>query len=178
MIGARRTACAAAVLASAALVAVAAAWAAISPTYTVAGVEVAVTPQEGTFVGVGTGSTGDKLVWKAVVGHTPLSTDPASPATVTGGSLTAASLFEDTITPLTGTFTGGTITFDPALSSSTACGKQVFDVSGTLALAGGSSTGTGSFDVLLTHHRVSLFGRCITFAASVHGAPGLGVSLS
>ena len=176
MIGARRSLVVA--VGAAALVAVAAvaAWAAISPTYTVAGIEVAATPLEGTFVGAGTGSSGDKLVWKTVVGHTPLSTNPATPATITGGSLVAASYFDGALTPLTGTFTGGTVTFDPALSSGAACGTQVFEVSGRLAVASGASTGTGSFDVNLTHYRVSLFGRCITFAATVRGAPGLSLS--
>jgi hypothetical protein len=143
----------------------------------VAGVEVAATPVQGTFVGAGTGSTGDRLAWKAVVVHTPLGTDPAAPATITGGTLAAASFFEGAVTGLTGTFTGGTVTYDPALSSSAACGIQVFHVSGSLALASGSSSGTGSFHVLLTHYRTTIFGRCITFAATVKGAPGLTVSL-
>jgi hypothetical protein len=176
MFGARRSLVAALVAATALVVAGAVA-AAISPSYNVVGVEVAVTPTEGTFVGTGIGSTGDKLAWKAIVGHTLLSTDPLAPATITGGSLAALSVAPGSVDTLTGTFTGGKVTYNQALSSSAPCGNQVFDVAGSLALASGSSTGTGTFEVLLTHHRATIFGRCITFAATVRGAPGLTVSI-
>jgi hypothetical protein len=151
--------------------------AAISSTYVVSGVEVAATSTEGTFVGTGAGSGGDNLLWKAVVDHTPLSSNPATPAAITGGSLAATSYGNGSLTTLAGVFTGGSVTYDAALSSSSPCGNQVYDVAGALALASGSSTGTGTFDVYLTHYRVFLFGRCITYAATVKGAPGLGVSL-
>jgi hypothetical protein len=167
----------AAVATAAALLVLGAAWAAVSPTYTVSGFEVAATSVEGTFVGTGSGSGGDNLIWRAVVAHTPVSTNPATPAAITGGSLVAVSYGPGSISTLTGTFTGGTVTYNPALSSSAACGVQVFNVSGNLALAAGAQTGTGTFQVFLTHYRASLFGRCVTFAATVRGAPGLTASL-
>jgi hypothetical protein len=159
-------------LASAALLVTAVAAAAISPSYNVVGVETAFTPMQGTFVGTGLGSGGDGLIWKAVVDHTALSTDPATPASITGGTLAALSFEAGERVPFGGTFTGGTITYDPARSSPAACGNQVYDVDGTLAL----DVGTGAFSVFLTHHRVRLFGRCITFAASVVGVPGLTIT--
>jgi hypothetical protein len=160
-----------------ALVAAGAGASAISSAYSVTGVEVAATSVEGTFVGTGAGTGGDTLLWKAVVDHTPLSTNPASPATITGGSLAATSLGASGLATLSGSFTGGTVAYDPARSSSAPCGNQVYDVTGNLALASGSSTGTGTFQVYLTHYRISFFGSCITFAASVTGTPGLLVSL-
>jgi hypothetical protein len=163
----------AAALASVALV-VAVAAAAISPSYDVVGIETAVTPTQGTFVGTGLGSGGDGLIWKAVVDHTALSTNPSAPASITGGTLAALSFQNGERLPFGGVFTGGTVTYDPARSSSAACGNQVFDVEGTLAL----DVGTGAFSVYLTHYRVRLFGRCITFAASVAGAPGLTITPS
>jgi hypothetical protein len=148
-------------LAAAALVVTGIAAAAISSTYAVAGIEVAATSTQGTFVGSGAGSGGDKLVWKAVVDHTPLGPN----ATITGGSLAALS-HGDGLSTLTGTFTGGTVTL---VVSGLPCGNQVYDVDGTLDLASGDAVGTGTFDAQLTHYRVSLFGRCITFAATVRG---------
>ena len=164
-------------LAAAALVVPGAAGAALSPAYAVTGVEVGVTPTEGTFVGSGTGSGGDRLAWKAVVEHTALSTNPATPAAIIpGGSLTALSFGTGGPAPLTGVFTGGTITYDTARSSPAACGNQVYDVAGNLALASDAATGSGQFNVYLTHFRIALFGQCITYGATVTGAPGLTLS--
>ncbi|HZQ03352.1 MAG TPA: hypothetical protein VFA88_04950 [Gaiellaceae bacterium] len=145
---------------------------AVSPSYEVNGVEVAATSTEGTFVGSGTGSSGDSLFWTAVVDHTPLSPS----ATVTGGSLTALSYGDGSLSALTGRFTGGTVTYDTARSSPAPCGNQVFDVVGRLALTSGSAAGTGAFQVYLTHYRLSVLGTCVTYAASVRGAPGLTTS--
>ena len=158
-------------LACAAVLVTAVAAAAISPSYNVFGIETAATATQGTFVGTGLGTGGDGLIWRAVVDHTALSTNPATPAAITGGTLAAVS-FGDVRTPFNGTFTGGTVTYDPARSSSAACGNQVYDVDGTLALG----VGTGAFSVYLTHYRAQLFGRCITLAASVAGAPGLTIT--
>ena len=163
-------------LAAAALLAAGTAAAAISPSYAVTGIEVAATSTQGTFVGTGTGSGGDRLAWSAVVVHTVLSTNPATPATITGGSLNALSYGTGSPAALTGTFTGGTVTYDAALSSPAACGNQVYDVAGSLALASGGVTGTGTFTVLLTHYRIALLGRCVTIGATVTGAPGLTVT--
>jgi hypothetical protein len=142
----------------------------------VTGLEVAATSTQGTFVGTGTGTTGDTLAWSAVVQHTVLSTNPATPATITGGSLNALSVGGGAAATLSGTFTGGTVTYDATLSSPAACGNQVYDVRGTLAVSGGGVTGIGLFQVTLTHFRISLLGRCVTIGASVAGAPGLAIA--
>jgi hypothetical protein len=164
-------------IAAAVLVVAGAAGAAVSSQYAVTGVEVAATSTEGTFIGSGRGSGGDQLAWKTVVDHTQLSTNPATPAAITGGSLTAVSFGNGSLDTLTGTFTGGSVTYDTARSSPAPCGNQVYDVAGNLALASGAATGTGTFSVYLTHYRIALFGRCVTVGATVSGTPGLTVSL-
>jgi hypothetical protein len=174
MFGTRRAVVAVGVTA-AALLAVSIGSAATSPTYTVTGVEVTATSLEGTFVGTGAGSGGDNLVWRGVVDHDPLSTD--APAGITGGSLAALSFGAGSLSTLTGVFTGGTVTYDTGLSSTAPCGNQVYDVAGSLALTSGSSTGTGTFQVYLTHYRIAFLGRCLTYRATVSGAPGLTISL-
>jgi hypothetical protein len=162
---------------AAALLVAGTAGAALSSTFNVTGVEIAATSTEGTFVGAGSGDGGDTLLWKTVVDHTPLGTNPATPATITGGSLSAESAQDGELTILAGVFTGGSVTYDAARSSTAPCGNQVYDVSGNLALTSDGATGTGRFSVLLTHYRIALFGRCITYGASVTGPQGLTVSI-
>ncbi len=137
----------------------------LSPSYNVAGTEIAFTPTQGAFVGIGLGSTGDKAVWKAVVDHTPLSPN----AVITGGTLVLTSRDRaGQIVPLTASFTGGAVTLvDPGIP----CGNQRFSVAGLLGnvTTPKSTGGTGSFTVLLTHYRAFLLGACRTYAASVVG---------
>jgi hypothetical protein len=137
-----------------------------STTFQVEGAEIAFTSTRGTFVGRGLGNAGDRSAWKAVVDHTPLSSLPAA---ITGGRFTMASLGPTaTADFVTGTFTGGTIAvINPGLG----CTNQTFDVSGDLGsvATSTSSGGSGSFDVVLTHYRVRLFGRCVSYAATVSG---------
>jgi len=150
---------------TAAALAVPAAVSAASSSYAVSGLEIAATSTQGTFVGTGTGSGGDRLAWRAVVEHTQLSLDPASPAVITGGTLTGVTYGSGSLATLTGAFTGGTVTYDTSRSSPASCSTQVFEVDGDLAL----STGPGSFEATLTHYRLNLLGRCITIGASVIG---------
>jgi hypothetical protein len=138
-----------------------------STTFQIRGAEVAFTSTRGTFVGYGSGNASEGSAWKAVVDHTPLSSQPAS---ITGGRFTMGTL---TLAPsadfVSGAFTEGTITeTNPGID----CTKQTFRVSGTLADVSTSTTsgGTGLFDVVLTHHRSSFFGRCVTYAATVSGS--------
>ena len=138
-----------------------------SKTFQIKGVELAFTSTRATFVGYGEGSASEGSAWKAVVDHTPLSSQPAS---ITGGRFSMGTL---SLAPsadfAVGTFTGGTITeVDPGVG----CTKQTFRVSGTAGNVSTSTTsgGSGVFDVLLTHHRSSFFGNCVTYAATVKGS--------
>jgi hypothetical protein len=67
-----------------------------------------------------------------------------------------------------GAFTGGTIN---VVNAGPGCTNQTFAISGALgSVATSTSTGgSGLFNVLLTHHRLRLFGNCVTYAATVAG---------
>jgi hypothetical protein len=71
---------------------------------------------------------------------------------------------------VTGTLThhGGTIT---TLSTGGGCTNQQYLVRDTLQEVATSTTsgGTGSMSVVLTHYRISLFGRCVIYKARVAG---------
>lgn len=140
-----------------------------SATFEIKGAEIAFTSTRGTFVGYGRGDASEGSAWEAVVDHTPLSSQTVS---VTGGrfSMGTASL-APSVDFVVGNFTGGTIT---ETNPGTGCTKQTFRVSGTLGDVSTSTTsgGTGRFDVVLTHHRLSFFGDCVTYAATVSGSAG------
>lgn len=138
-----------------------------SETFDIQGAEIAFTSTRGTFIGYGEGSANEGSAWKAVVDHTPLSSQPV---VITGGrfSMGTASL-APSADFVVGAFTGGTITeINPGIG----CTKQTFRVSGTVGNVSTSTTsgGTGLFDVVLSHHRMSVFGRCVTYAATVSGS--------
>jgi hypothetical protein len=138
-----------------------------STTFQIRGAEIAFTSTRGTFVGYGSGNADEGSAWKAVVDHTPLSSQPAS---ITGGRFSMGTV---SLAPsadfVVGTFTGGTIT---TINPGIGCTKQTFRVSGTVGNVSTSTTsgGTGLFDVVLTHHRMSVFGNCVTYAATVSGS--------
>jgi hypothetical protein len=69
---------------------------------------------------------------------------------------------------VTGTFDGGTIT---TLSTGPNCTNQRFLVEGTLRDVATTTTsgGSGDFSAVLTHFRISLFGRCVIYSARVAG---------
>ena len=144
--------------------------AAASPSYSLGGL-VASSGQFGaTFFGAGNGSAGDKLLLNVAIEHTGLPTDPEVPADVTGGTLSGKSLGRGGVGALEGTFIGGIVTLNAALSSRAACGDRVFDVLGNLAM----QSGTGTLRVQITEKRRALpGGRCLSFPASAEGAPGL-----
>jgi hypothetical protein len=158
-------------LATAALLVTGIAAAAISPTYNVTGFVTAATSTHGSLAGTGSGSGGDRLVWGAEVDYTALSTDPAAPAAITGGTFSATSRGggRGGAVQLAGQFTGGTVTYDSALSSRATCGTQVYDVDATLAFEGW----TGTFSAQITQRQLRLFGRCFTILVTVSGQPGL-----
>ena len=139
-----------------------------STTFRITGFEYAFTQTVGFFAGSGTGNAGDRAVWNTSVQHDPLGSVPTY---VNGGSVqmttrSAAGRLDF----VTGTLVnhGGTITtIDPGAG----CTNQRFLVTGTLTDVATSTTagGTGSFSVTLTHFRTPLFGRCVTYSASVAG---------
>ena len=126
-------------------------------TYAISGVEYAATSTEGKFAGVAV-ATDDFGTWLAVVDHTVLSDGTA---TITSGTFS----YDGQIRDVQGVFTGGSLT---QTGGSSGCGKETFAVDGTLALAVPAG-GTGLFRATLTHFRKVLFGRCITYAATVKG---------
>jgi hypothetical protein len=138
-----------------------------SASFEIKGVEIAFTSTRGTFVGYGRGGASEGSAWKAVVDHTPLSSQPVS---ITGGrfSMGTASL-APSADFVVGTFTGGTIT---ETNPGTGCTKQTFRVFGTVGDVSTSTTsgGTGRFEVVLTHHRARFFGECVAYAATVSGS--------
>jgi hypothetical protein len=139
-----------------------AASAAISGSYAIRGVEIAATSTQGTFVGSATGTAGDHAGWRATVVHQQLSSSCLASATgcaITGGTFELAN---DQLDLLRGAFTGGGVKL---LYQAPGCGVQLFRVTGTVL----TPLGLGSFDVVLTHHRVSFFG-CRTVGADVAGS--------
>lgn len=128
--------------------------------YRVAGTEIAFTSTEGQFVGYASGGAG-LGAFDVVVDHTAL----PPPASITGGTFTMDVLQRGlTVRQISGMFSnGGTIA---SLSSGAGCTNQTFSVEGDVSLSGG---GSGSFDVTLTHHRIPLFGSCVTYAGTIAG---------
>ena len=163
---------AAVALAAAATLAVpmSAAAAPTSTSFAVRGFEYAFTPTVGFFAGTATGNAGDRGTWNTYVEHDQLGSPP--PIHVTGGSFWMATRSPSgTFDWVTGTFVheGGEITtIDPGAN----CTNQRYLVTGALENVTTSTTtgGTGEFSVTLTHYRTLLFGRCVTYSASVVGS--------
>ena len=141
----------------------------VSSSYTVAGIETSIpTNNTSTFAGAASGSGGDVAVWKASVMHQALSNCPFGSGTscsITGGTFALAS---SDGSKLTGTFTSdGKVT---PLTQAPGCGTQTFGVSGSLA----TTSGPAAFSATLTHYRLSLFGTCIPYFATIRGSFTLG----
>jgi hypothetical protein len=128
------------------------------------GSEVSATSTQGVFTGWASGDLPG--LWSATVDHTVLSPD----AMVTGGTFTLTTSLNGTATVVGGVVTGGSvIRLNPG---STGCVNQYYAV--TLLLgsvgAGGSGTGSGTFVGTLVHRRTSVFGVCVTYAATIGGS--------
>jgi hypothetical protein len=142
--------------------------AAATYTDTVVGAEIAFTSTQGTFVGKATGQLPG--AWRAVVNHTPLSPN----ADITGGSFVLWTVLNGAPARITGNF-------DPDVPADSdeivrtnpgaGCTNETYAVADDLVnvAVNGSGSGTGSFTVQLTHHRIALFGRCFTYSATVAG---------
>jgi hypothetical protein len=124
------------------------------------------TSTDGRFAGYATGEIPG--AWNANVQHTPLCLSCTPTATITGGSFSLAT----TYFLATGSFTGGTV---QVINRGANCTNQTFDVEGALGNVGRwhAGSGTGLFSAILTHYRHSVFGVCITYAATVNGTLSL-----
>jgi hypothetical protein len=129
------------------------------------GVEVYATSTQGVFTGTAGGSLPG--AWTASVDHTVL--DPG--ATIVGGSLHLATVLGSLPAVVTATFApGGSVT---QVAGSGSCGDQTYAVADWLdgvGVVGRSDVGHGSFSATLTHYRLSFFGSCITYGATITGA--------
>lgn len=144
----------------------AAAIAAPAPSDSVSGLEYAATSAQGRFVGIASGALPG--AWSVTVDHTPLSASAA----ITGGDFHLATRLDGTLTAVTGDFTAGTVR---QLSGFTGCVDQRYAVHGILDKVGSGAArrGTGTFTAMLTHYRTTIFGRCLTYSASVRGSLSL-----
>jgi hypothetical protein len=134
--------------------------AATDVTYGLAGSEISATSSTGVFIGAAAASD-DIGVWRVTVVHGALPTTVGSSAAVVGGSFALNGHLRD----LAGAVTGGSIT----LLTTSSCGKQTYSVGGSVAVSQGGS-GTAAFAAVLTHYRIRVWGRCITYGATVKGA--------
>jgi hypothetical protein len=133
--------------------------------FTISGTEVSATSTTGRFVGAASGSA--LGTWYAEVNHDPLGASPA--AIRPGGSFGMALDQAEPAYVVSGQFSGGTITVD---NPGRNCTNQVYTVNGDLRNV--SVTGTGHVAATLTHHRRSVLGRCLLYAATVSGTVTLG----
>jgi hypothetical protein len=154
------------VAAGALVTSTAAAAAPASTSFAVTGSEYAFTSTVGYFAGTGIGNRGDTGLWNTQVVHDPLGSTPTH---VNGGSFTMATKSPaGSLDAVNGDFVGGEIDIrNPGLG----CTNQQYAVSGNLANVSTLTTsgGSGTFSVLLTHFRASIFGFCITYRATVAG---------
>ena len=136
----------------------------LSPAYAVSGIETSIpTNNTSTFGGTAFGTGGDAALWQASVQHQALSNCPFGTSTscaITGGSFSLSS-FDGA--KLTGRFVSGAV---KPVSQQAGCGKQVFAVTGSLA----TTAGPAAFAATLTHYRVSIFGTCIPYFATITGS--------
>jgi hypothetical protein len=128
--------------------------------FSISGTEVSATSTTGRFVGTASGSA--LGTWYAEVVHDPLGASPA--AIRLGGSFGMALAQAEPAYVVSGQFSGGAIT---VLDSGARCTNQVYRVDGRLRNV--SVTGTGHVVATLTHHRRSILGRCLLYAATVGG---------
>jgi hypothetical protein len=148
----------------------------------VSGFEMYATSTEGRFSGTATGQGQNGLwgAWSIVVDHTTL--DPCGQAStvpcawVTGGSF-ALAVTSPTVEYVTGTFNPQDRLSVPGadgisvLQAGWNCTTQEFKITDGLSHVGTGSqpSGSGRFVGYLWHHRHWVFGRCLTYAATVQG---------
>lgn len=152
------------------LVATPSAVAAQSYSDTISGYEYAFTSTDGKFAGNASGSLPG--AWNADVQHTKLCLSCTPTATITGGSFSLATTHNGAPAVVSGAFVGGTV---QVTNRGAGCTNQTFVVHGILGHVGWWTRGSGSgtFNVTLTHYRHSIFGRCVSYSASVRGTLAL-----
>jgi hypothetical protein len=132
----------------------------------ITGAEYYATSTDGKFAGAATGDLPG--TWLADVQHAPLASTTVN---ITGGTLDVYTVVKGHGAKVVGNFADtGTITPTSGFGS---CGTQTFSVTGPLndvGVSGQPDIGSGIFQVTLTHYQFSLFGTCITYAASVTGS--------
>jgi len=117
----------------------------------VVGTEVPpISSTRGTFVGASQGPVG---AWRIQIRHEALRTGPT--VAITGGSLLIGLR---TGTALRSSVVGGSVS---VTNRGARCATQVYAVHVQLA--------AGTFDGTLMHHRRSLFGHCVIYAATISG---------
>ncbi len=119
---------------------------------------VPVSSTRGTFVGVARGQL--PAAWRGQITHERLSTGPT--VAITGGSFVLLTRSGHTVR---GSVTGGTVSVTDLGSH---CTDQTYEVTASLS--------NGSFDGTLTHHRRSIFGRCLIYAATIDARAVFNVS--
>jgi hypothetical protein len=146
--------------------------AAAAQTYsdTIRGYEYAFTSTDGRFAGTASGALPGS--WNADVRHTPLCLSCTPTATITGGAFSLATVHNGLPAFISGAFVGGTVQVTNVGSN---CSNQTFAVNGILGNVGwwSSGSGSGAFRATLTHYRRAIFGRCVTYGASVRGTLSL-----
>jgi hypothetical protein len=126
--------------------------AASSYTDRVTGVEVPpISSTRGTFTGVAVGWLPGP--WRVQIEHQPLRLGPK--IAITGGNFTMRPLLHAKITAAV---TGGSVT---VLNAGARCTDQVYAVDALLS--------DGEFTGTLTHHRRTILGRCVIYAATISG---------
>ena len=112
---------------------------------------VPVSSVRGTFVGIARGDL--PAVWRTQIVHQPLSS--GTTVAVTGGKF---SVVGANGVKLGGAVTGGSVA---VTNRGKGCANQKYRVNVTFA--------GGSFDGTLTHHRRTILGNCIIYAATIGG---------
>ena len=140
---------------------------AVYESYSLTGYEVWFSPTVGTFVGTGRGTAGELAAWHSSIEHSVV-VNPTG--TITGGW---ATLFRVDGVRISGWFSEGSL---QQTNDGPGCTNESHTVTGRLSSVSRSDTGavgTGVFHATLEHHRVWLFGRCISYSASVNGTISL-----
>jgi hypothetical protein len=134
---------------------------------TISGLEYFATSTHGKFLGTADGTLPGG--WNIDVRHTKLCVSCSTTARITAGNFQLATKARQVLTLITGTFSGGTV---QVVRAGAHCTNQAFAVDGVLGSVGPwhRGKGRGSFRATLTHYRRSVFGRCVTYAASVKGS--------